>query len=186
MNKSKINNHDFLYPTPVFMVGAIVDGKPNFMPASWVMRVNVSPNIMAVSINPSRYTHAGIEEHQELSLNLMTEDTVVATDYCALVSGKNVDKSEIFEVFYGELEKAPMIQNCSICAACKVIETVSVPDHDVFIAEVIDTYVDNDCLVDDKPVLEKLKPFVFTMPGNDYWGMGKNLGKGWNIGKEYK
>jgi len=32
---------------------------------------------------------------------------VTATDYCGIKSGKKVDKSKIFELFYGELKTAP-------------------------------------------------------------------------------
>ena len=94
MAKIKIANNAFTYQQAVFLIGAVVDGKPNFMPASWVSRVNMSPNIMAVSFNPQRHTYKGIEEHKVFSINVPSVNLLTRIDYCALVSGKNSDKSK--------------------------------------------------------------------------------------------
>ena len=32
----------------------------------------------------------------------------------------------------------------------------------------------------------KMIPFTLTMPDNNYWGMGNNVGKAWSIGKNLK
>ncbi|MCK4608456.1 MAG: flavin reductase family protein [Gammaproteobacteria bacterium] len=184
--KIQINNHDFAYPTPVFIVGVNVDNKANFMPASWVTRVNVKPNIMAVSINTNRHSYKGILEHKVFSLNLASTNLVTETDYCAIVSGKKEDKSGVFNSFYGELEQAPMIEESPICAECKVTTTVDLDDHALVVAEVINTYIDEECLTDNKPDINKIKPFVFTMPDNNYWVTGEYLAPAWNIGKKLK
>ena len=44
------------------------------------------------------------------------------TDYCGLVSGRKTDKSNIFNVFYGELETAPMIMECPVSIECKLFD----------------------------------------------------------------
>lgn len=186
MSKIKVANNNFSYLQPVFLVGAVVDGKPNFMPASWVSRVNISPNIMMVSLNPIRHTYQGIKEHKVFSLSIPSADLVTKTDYCALVSGKNTDKSEIFELFYGEDKNAPMVNECPICAECKVIQEVTLADHVLVLGEVINTYVDENYLNSSAPDMEKAKSFVYTMPDNNYWLNGESLGKAWSIGKQLK
>lgn len=184
--KIKINNHDLTYQQPVFLIGAMVNGKPNFMPASWVSRVNMSPNIMIVSFNPERHTYQGIKEHKAFSINIPSVNLVEKTDYCALVSGKNVDKSGVFELFYGENKHVPMIQECLLCAECKVLQEVSLVDHELVIGEVMHTYIEASALTHQQPDINKINPFVFTMPGNDYWANGVTLGKAWKIGKGYR
>jgi len=37
MTKNKIKLGAYLYPMPVVVVGANVEGKPNFMPIGWVL-----------------------------------------------------------------------------------------------------------------------------------------------------
>lgn len=39
MEKVSIGSNAFLYPMPVVLVGALVDGKANFMAVGWVSRV---------------------------------------------------------------------------------------------------------------------------------------------------
>lgn len=43
MKKVKLDSNVFLYPMPVVLVGAEVQGKPNFMTVGWVSRVNLKP-----------------------------------------------------------------------------------------------------------------------------------------------
>lgn len=186
MTKIKIENNAFSYQQPVFLIGSMVDGKPNFMPASWVARVNMTPNIMIVSFNPQRHTYKGIKEHKTFSINVPSVNLVTKADYCALVSGKNVDKSAIFELFYGENKNVPMIQECPICAECKLIREVSLADHELIISEVMNTYIDENCLTDKHPDIQKTKPFIFTMPDNHYWAYDEVLGKAWSVGKKLK
>jgi flavin reductase (DIM6/NTAB) family NADH-FMN oxidoreductase RutF len=186
MTKIKIENNAFTYPEPVFLIGSMIDGKPNFMPAAWVSRVNVTPNMMALSFNPQRHTYKGIKKNNVFSINLPSINLVTRTDYCALVSGKNNDKSKMFELFYGENKNVPMIQECPICAECKVIQELSLVDHELVIGEVINTYIDENCLTDKHPDIQKIKPFIFTAPDNHYWADGETLGKAWGVGKSYK
>jgi len=186
MAKVKIANNAFTYQQPVFLIGAVVDNKANFMPASWVSRVNMTPNIMVVSLNPQRHTYKGIKEHKVFSINVPSTNLVTKTDYCALVSGKTTDKSTVFELFYGENKNVPMVQECPICAECKVIQEVSLSDHELVIGEVVNTYIDENYLTGKHPDIQKIKPFVFTMQDNNYWADGKSLGKAWSVGKSLK
>ncbi len=109
MPKIKVGPNIFI-PMPVSLVGSIVKGKPNFMAAGWVTRVNSNPPYVAVGINKSHYTTLGLKEKRSFSINFPSSDLVVETDYCGLFSGRNNDKSGIFELFYGELKAIPMIK----------------------------------------------------------------------------
>jgi flavin reductase (DIM6/NTAB) family NADH-FMN oxidoreductase RutF len=54
--KIKINNNVFVYPMPVTLLGANVEGKANFMALGWVSRVNANPPMIGVGVNKSHYT----------------------------------------------------------------------------------------------------------------------------------
>jgi flavin reductase (DIM6/NTAB) family NADH-FMN oxidoreductase RutF len=79
MEKTKLNNNAFVYPMPVTLVGAVVEGKPNFMPVGWVSRVNARPPLIAVAIG-RHHTNVGILEHGEFSVNVPSVDMLEATD----------------------------------------------------------------------------------------------------------
>ena len=57
--------------------------------------------------------------------------------------------------------------------------------HTVVIAEIRDVKADEDCLDDSGnfPDIEKVLPIIFDCGSRNYYGIGKKLGKGWNVGK---
>ena len=186
MSKIQIDRNAFIYPMPMVLVGATVNGKPNFMAAAWVTRVNYDPPLIGVCVGASHHTHVGIEAHGQFSVNIPGSDLIQATDYCGLVSGKRVDKSACFETFVGELEFAPMIKACPLTMACRVTQAVSLPSDTIFIGEIVAAYTEERYLSDGKPDVHKMQPFVLTMPDNNYWRIGEHAGKAWSIGKEFE
>ncbi|MBN2005310.1 MAG: flavin reductase family protein [Anaerolineae bacterium] len=185
MDKVKINNGALGYPMPMLLVGSVSEGKPNFMPMAWVTRVNFNPVMIAVAMGP-HYTATGIREHGEFSVNVPSVAMVAATDYCGLVSGKKQDKSGIFPVFYGDLAHAPMIESCPVTLACKLVQTVPLSTNTLFIGEVVDAYATPDVIVNGEPDIQKVQPFMLTMPDNGYWTLGAQAGQAWSIGKQFK
>jgi flavin reductase (DIM6/NTAB) family NADH-FMN oxidoreductase RutF len=122
----------------------------------------------------------------EFSVNLPSSDMVEITDYTGLVSGKRTDKSDLFEVYYGEMKSAPLIKSCPLSIECKVSQTVDLPTNSFFIAEIINIYTEDIYLTDGKPDIEKMKPFLLTMPDNRFWSIGECVGNAWNAGKKIK
>jgi flavin reductase (DIM6/NTAB) family NADH-FMN oxidoreductase RutF len=62
------------------------------------------------------------------------------TDYCGIVSGKKTDKAALFDLFYGDLKTAPMIDQYPVCMECRPERTVDFTTHDVFVGEIVATY----------------------------------------------
>ena len=92
--KTKLNGINVLYPTPTVLIGAIVDGKPNYITIAHIGIVNhARPYLISISSAKAHYTNAGIKENKAFSVNIPSEELVVETDYAGLVSGKNTDKS---------------------------------------------------------------------------------------------
>jgi flavin reductase (DIM6/NTAB) family NADH-FMN oxidoreductase RutF len=184
IEKKNIGRNIFIYPMPVTLVGAIVKNRPNFMAVGWISRINASPPMLAISLNKSHHTPGGIRENKTFSVNFPSTTMVEQTDYCGLVSGRTTDKSSLFDIFYGELKTAPMIDSCHLCLECKLHDIHEMPSNDLFIGEIIAGYADESCLTDGKPDLRKLDPLLLTMPDNSYWKVGNFLGKAWSIGKK--
>ncbi len=132
------------------------------------------------------YTNPGIRKNKAFSVNIPSENLVVETDYAGLVSGKKTDKSDLFEIFYGELENAPMIKECPLNMECRLYDTFDTPTHDLFIGEIVETYADESVLNEGKVDLAKLKPLLFDMSSVKYWSVGEAIAGCWNIGKKLK
>ncbi len=186
MSKVNVGTNTSIYPLPVTLVGAVVAGRANFLAVGWVSRVNWTPPLLAVGLNKAHFTPKGIRENQTFSVNFPGADLMEKVDYCGLVSGHKVDKSGLFRVFYGELETAPLIEECPLVMECRLYQIVELPSHDLFIGEIVAAYADEDCLTDGKPDIVKINPLVLTMPDNNYWTVGAHAGRAWGAGKKLK
>ncbi|UCD87781.1 MAG: flavin reductase family protein [Desulfobacterales bacterium] len=146
-------------------------------------RVNFDPPMIGVCVNKSNASHAAILDTSEFSVNVLSVDMFKVTDYKGLVSAKRVGKSDLFEVFYGELKSAPMISGCPLTIECKGIRTVELPANSFVIAEIMNIYSEDKYLTEGKPDVKKINPFVVTIPDNRFWAIGECLGRAWNAGK---
>ncbi len=183
----KIGNQNVLYPMPVTLVGALVNGRVNFINIAHVgILCAQPPHLISLGMNKTHYTNAGIRENKTFSVNLPTEAMVTETDYVGLVSGRVVDKSGVFEVVFGELGTAPLIKNCPLAMECRLYTVVDTPTTDVFVGEVVATYADPSVLVDGKVELSKVKPLLFDMTSRKYWTLGPAIADCWKIGKQLK
>jgi flavin reductase (DIM6/NTAB) family NADH-FMN oxidoreductase RutF len=156
------------------------------MALDWLTRVNYNPPMLGICVNKNNASQAAIADTGEFSVNVPSVDMVAVTDYTGLVSGKRVDKSGLFEVFYGELKSAPMITDCPITIECRVSQTVDLPTNSFFIAEMVNVYCEEEFLTGGKPDVTKVRPFVLTMPDNRFWAIGECVGKAWDAGKSVR
>lgn len=76
---------------------------------------------------------------------------VIITDYCELFSGNKVDKSQLFETFYGKLRTAPMIRECPINLECKLLQTLEFDMNKAFIGEIVEAYAEEQYLTNNIP-----------------------------------
>jgi flavin reductase (DIM6/NTAB) family NADH-FMN oxidoreductase RutF len=176
-----------LYPMPITLVAARVNGKPTCMTIAFCGIVQISPPLIAVSCSQGHYTNIGIRENRTFSVNIPSEDMVKVTDYVGLYSGKKVDKSGLFDYFYGELKTAPMIRECPLNLECRLLKQVEIPGTDeMFIGEIMAVYTEDKYLSNGTPDISKIKPIIFSMGDNNYWKLGDLLGPAWSIGKGFQ
>jgi flavin reductase (DIM6/NTAB) family NADH-FMN oxidoreductase RutF len=186
MEKIKIDSSDaFVYPMPMTIIGAVVDSRPNFMAAAWVSRVNFKPAMMMIALG-AHHTNLGIDANGAFSINVPDVSLLEKTDYCGIVSGKKVDKSKLFDIFYGSLPGAPLIKECPLAMACRLNQTVKLPFDTLYIGDVVEVYTEERFLTDGKPDVQKINPFTLTMPDNHYWRVGEMAGRAWSAGKKLK
>ncbi len=185
--KKTLDGINALYPTPTVIVGAMVNGKPNYITIAHIGIVNhARPYLISLSSAKVHYTNAGIKQNKAFSVNIPSQQLVIETDYAGLVSGKNTDKSELFEIFHGQLENVPMIKECPINMECRLYDVYDTPTHDLLIGEIVETYADESVLSEGKIDLTKLKPLLFDMSSIKYWSVGEVVADCWKIGKQLK
>ncbi len=182
--KRKLGSRNLLYPMPATVVGALVDGKPNFCNIAHVGILNASPpHLISLGMNKAHLTNRGIRENKTVGISILSADRIVDLDYVGLVSGSRTDKSEVFEVAWGELGTAPLVADAPLSMECRLRDIYDIGTHDVFIVEVVQAWADEEVLVDGKPDLSLVRPVLFDMSGPWYWSIGERIGKPWSIGK---
>jgi len=167
--------------SPVVIVGALVNGKVNYLTLGSYGGMSMNPPLEYISVNKAHYSNAGIKENGYFSVNIPSSDLTQKTDYIGLVSGKDTDKSGVFTTFYGTIDKAPMIEECQVNILCKVINLVDLPNNEVFIGEIVETYVNKECITDDRPDIKKVNPIMLAAGG--YFELGNKVGNAFSDGK---
>ena len=157
MEKIKIDADAFVYPMPMTIVGAVVDGIPNFLAAAWVTRVNFKPPMIMVALG-DHHTNRGIAAHGAFSVNIPDVALLEKTDYVGIVSGRKVDKSTLFGVFYGSLPGAPLVRECPLVMACRLVQTVKLSADTLYIGDIVEAYSEERFLTDGKPDVKKSTP----------------------------
>ena len=171
-----------LYPLPTTLVGALVNGKPNYITIAHVGIMDLGS--VSLGMSKVHYTNAGIKANGTFSVNIPSVKMVKETDHCGLVSGKTEDKSALFKTFYGKLKSAPMIEECAVNMECELIKTIDFPSHDVFVGKIAATYCDEAVLTEGVVDFGKVQPILFVMNDRSYWKLGDKFAKAWDVGKE--
>lgn len=171
-----------LYPTPVTVVGAMVDGKPN-----WLLVAHVGilgHDRILISLAKTHYTNRGIKESGAVSVNLVDEGLLTKADYVGCVSGDKTDKSGVFPYETGSAG-APVITESPLTMECTVADIYETEGFDNFVLKIANTYAD-EAVLDEagKPDYQKLKPVLFEMPTYQYLRTGGIIGNCMKIGKE--
>jgi len=183
-NKTKLGPSTIMFPYPTVLVGAMVNGKPNFMTASWVGIACSNPPAISVAIRPERYTYNGVIEQQTFSINVPSSKLAKATDFCGIYSGRDNEKTELFNVFFGKVDTAPLIAECPLNLECKVIHTMEVGSHTVFIGKIMETHSDEDCLTNGKPDIKKIDPIIYATGTRNYHKVGDEIGRAYKLGSK--
>jgi len=188
MAKVELTPERLMYPRPTLLVGANVNGKANFMAVGGGGVANGEPPMIAVLIRHHCYTLKGVLQNLTFSVNTPSVNLVKEVDYCGITSGAKVDKVKVckFDVFYGHLKSAPLIEQCPVNLECKVVHILNLGSHSFIIGEVKGTYVSDNCLTDGKPDTKKIKPIIFNLEAREYSSFGDVIAKALSVGRELK
>jgi len=186
MDKRKLGPQPMIFPHPTVLVGAMTDGKPDFAAVAWTGVAASNPASVSIALQPHRYSLKGIYQNRTFSVNIPSADLVKETDYCGMVSGKDTDKVKDckFKVFYGNIKTAPLIEQCPINLECEVSHILNLGSHHLVVGKIIETYVSEDCITDDKPDMAKVKGFVFGYA--KYYSIGEPIANAFKVGWEIK
>lgn len=177
-----------IYPIPITLVGALVEGTPNYTCIGDTGLMGINPPLIFVSSHANHHTNKGIMENLTFSINIPATNLLSKTDYCGSVSGSEVNKSALFSNFFGELKTAPMIEECPVNIELSLVKEFSIEHRQIFVGEVAATHIDRDILVEVDglkkiPSLPQLDPIIYALD-NHYYRIGEQIGTGYTEGKK--
>ena len=182
MNKKNIGRLLALYPKPMTVIGAEVEGKVNWLVVGHTGIIG--HDRIFVSMSKQHYTNQGIKKLKKFSINLVSREMLPKADYVGSVSGASVDKSDVFAYHIGE-NGTPVIDASPLTMECNVVDTYKTDGFDNFICAVVNTYAAPDVL-DSNGKLDytRLKPVLFEFPTYSYLATGEVIGKCLNLDKQ--
>lgn len=181
---------NLLNPVPAVMITcADEEGRANVMTAAWAGTICSDPVMVSVSIRKERYSHDIIERTGEFVINLTNEKLVKAADFVGVRSGRDIDKFALEKELKltqekSKLVKAPCIKESPVCLECRVKEILRLGSHDMFLAEVVSTDID-EAYLDENGRLDLKKARLVAYSHGEYYALGKLLGSfGYSVRKK--
>jgi len=187
VNKVTIGPIPYLVPIPIVLVGADVDGRPNFATVGDCAVLGLRPALVVVSLSAAHHTTRGVLARGAFSINVPTEAMLPLVDLFGILSGKDHDKAALLPSVPGELTGAPLAVDCPINLECRVRSVTEVEHRRIFVADVVQAHVDERLvtMVDGKASVApptELHPILYALD-NGYYGVGKRIGTGYESGR---
>ena len=137
--KTEIPASTLLAPVPAVMVSCGDMHTSDIVTIAWAGTVNSDPPMLSISVRRSRYSYGLIKATGEFVVNLVDAALLHTLDGCGVVSGRDVDKFEKFHLTRQKCShvSAPAVAECPVSLECVVRETVELPSHVMFIAEIV-------------------------------------------------
>ncbi len=163
-----------LYPSPLIVVGAMVDAKP-----TWTLVAHagtVAHSHLMVSLVKAHYINRGIRANKILSVNVVDASWLKEADRMGVISGNKEDKSAAFAYTVGE-HGAPLIDKAKVSIECEVDGNQEVDNFDNFLCRILATYADEGILNEKGRIdYHVFKPALFEFPTYEYFETGGKLG----------
>lgn len=177
MPKIKLPPSEALYPVPVVLVSSGDKDESNIITIAWCGVVCSKPPLLSISVRPSRHSHKIIGRIGNFVVNIPKEELLKKADFCGIVSGSAADKFKAcaFTKVQSSIISSPAIGECPVNIECKVVRTLNLGAHDMFIGEIVAVHADQDVLNKDGGIdYKKAKPVVYNR--GEYWNLDKKIG----------
>lgn len=139
----------------------------------------------------SHATTDNLAENPEFTVTFATADTMIASDYVGIVSGRNTpDKMEKtgWTIEKAPNVNAPVFKEFPMTLECRVKQKIDESETGYYlVAEIVNILCDEKYLAEDgKPDVDKMKLITFDPVHHTYIQLGKTVGIAFSDGKQLK
>ena len=136
----------------MYIVGSHKGDKLNGQIANTVFQITSEPPTVAVSINKNNLTHEYIESSKVFSASVLCQEAPLPyIGGFGFKSGRDVDKLKDINYKIGETGSPIFLDHATACLEAKVIQSVDVDTHTIFIGRVVaaEVLTDDICMTYD-------------------------------------
>jgi flavin reductase (DIM6/NTAB) family NADH-FMN oxidoreductase RutF len=128
-----------LYPVPVVLVTCGRGNSENVFTVNRIASCNAEPPMIAVSVRPGRASHELLEELGEFVVNFPPPNWEQLADFVGSTTHRSTDKwaETGLKRIPSERVQPPRLEDCPVQLECRIIQTIRLPSHSLFIAEVL-------------------------------------------------
>jgi flavin reductase (DIM6/NTAB) family NADH-FMN oxidoreductase RutF len=133
-----------LSPNPFCLIATTKpDGDTNLMALSWWTFVSNQPATIAVCLSKKGFSGELIKNTSEFTLSVVGDELKSAAFSCGTCTGRKVNKAKEFgiELVNSLIVKTKIVKALKVALECKVINSVDVNDHIMFIAEIVEAHI---------------------------------------------
>lgn len=179
----------WMLPQPVLIIGTYnADGTPNAMNAAWAGQWDMSEIMISMG---NHATTENFNRCPDFTVAFATVDTMTASDYVGIVSGKNQHDKIARTGWHstkGEHVNAPVFGSFPMTMECRIKEKFYESETGYYIiAEIVNIVCDKAYLAEDgKPDVEKMRLITFDPVHNGYIALGTRVGNAFHDGQALK
>lgn len=185
--KVSIGAKPLVFVTPVWVVTTWdPDGRANAMTASWGGICCSKPPCVSVSLRKATATYGFLSARGAFAVNVPSADQVAVADYFGKVSGRDVDKIREagMTVVASDLVDAPYLAEMPMVLECRLLHTLEIGLHTLFVGEIVDVKADREVLGErGLPDPARVRPISYAPEVRLYHGLGEPLGRSGELAK---
>ena len=158
----------------------------NLLTVAWCGTVASDPPQLSISVRKERYSFAPISEMGEFTVNLPDKSMVTALDNCGVISGRDADKFALHQLtaLPGSKVAAPIVAEAPLSLECKVVRTLDLGSHTMFIGEIVAVQVSAE-LIDADGKFDVERAGLVAYAHGHYFELGNCLGSfGFSVRKK--
>jgi len=162
---------------PVVLVSCGHEEEANIITIAWTGVLSSKPPHLGIGVRPERHSYPLIQKTGEFVVNIPSSGLLRQSEYCGMVSGKEVGKFEAAGLTPAPASAlvTPVIAECPVNIECRLVQTIPLGTHHLLVGEVVAVQIDEEILNERGRIdYGKFKPILFT--GDEYWGLGEFLG----------
>ena len=189
MKMKNFKSAAWILPQPVLIIGTYdKEGRANAMNAAWGGQWDMHEIVISLG---SHKTTDNLAANPEFTVTFATAETMVASDYVGIASGRNTtDKMGRtgWTIEKAPNVNAPLFKQFPMTLECRVKQKMDESETGCYlIAEIVNIVCDEKYLAEDgKPDVEKMALITYDPVHHTYIQLGKTVGKAFSDGKQLK